>query len=632
MELATILFNLLATGASLWLGFYIVTRSPQSQISWLAAVALWALSLLFLYKALVVDTPVQTALFWLRPIAVFGMPLWFHMTHLLAPPAQGRLAALQYSVLVPLCYVATGLLVAGGAFPSPLVSDLQTGPAYLFLLLFVFIAGTLSAVNLWRGYRRTLDPLLQNIFVWLLAPTAVAYVGGVALGLSIWLQERVDSFPAFLIFLFNIICGTSVLLVGYAVAKYNAFVEGRAIAQDTKYSLLGIGAIGVLYGLVVLLLYQYGQITFLALVSIFLCAIVSHSLYEGSRAALDRLFYHGQLQQLRANLRTLAREAGTTDTLSDRLQAILTSLCRNLNSASGFIALRSGDVFVVEATEDSEPIGEVFLLSDLTTTEIVELPPSNPPRAVHAVLLVPLCAHGQQVGALVLDAKSKAQAYTETDLELLETLQQQMASVIHATWQQEQNAQIINDMISSFRTRERDLQQQIQQLLSVRQPETPTAPEDADEQAIFASLERCFQRIHDFAFLGEQPLARWAIVERALHSQRPENGDQSAVTNLDRGRVLHEILLHAISKLRPEGEEPASHVVPARQWHLFLVLQDGYVRNELTRDVMSRLAVSEATFHRIRRRAVRSIAQALLEMEQKAQLDINPGAGKVDSM
>lgn len=293
MELATLLFNLLATGASLWLGFYIVTRSPQSQISWLAAVALWALSQLLLYKVLIVEMPDPAVLFWLRPVAIFGMPLWFHMTHLLAPPAQGHLVALQHKVLVPLFYVATGLLVAGEAFSPPSASGRQTGPAYLLLLLFVLIAGSLSAVNLWRGYRRTPDPLLRHIFMWLLVPTFVAYVGGVALGLSIWLHERVEYFPESLSFLFNIICGTSVLLVGYAVAKYNAFIEGRAIAQDTRYALLGIGAIGVLYGLVVLILYQQGQITFPALVFIFLCAIVSHSLYEGSRAALDRLFYHG---------------------------------------------------------------------------------------------------------------------------------------------------------------------------------------------------------------------------------------------------------------------------------------------------------------------------------------------------
>src|SRR5690606_32080229 len=154
--------------------------------------------------------------------------------------------------------------------------------------------------------------------------------------------------------------------------------------------------------LVVLILYQQGQITFPALVFIFLCAIVSHSLYEGSRAALDRLFYHGQLQQLRANLRVLAREAGTADTLSDRLQAILTNLCRNLKSASGFIALRSGDVFVVEATEGSEPVGEVFLLSDLAATEIAELTPSSPLPSSRAVLLVPLWAYNEQIGALVL--------------------------------------------------------------------------------------------------------------------------------------------------------------------------------------------------------------------------------------
>jgi hypothetical protein len=379
---------------------------------------------------------------------------------------------------------------------------------------------------------------------------------------------------------------------------------------------------------VVLILYQNGQISFLALVVIFICVIVSHSLNEGGRAAMDWLFYHGQLQELRANLRTLAREAGTSDTLSDRLQAILFSLCDNLGSTAGFIALRSGDVFVVEATKESEPLGEVFLLSDLAASEIVALSLSDTPHPERAVLLVPLCAGNGQSGALVLGAKANAQTYTETDLELLDTLGEQMASVIHVAWQQEQNVQVINEMVTSFRARERELQNQIQQLLSVRQQKSQVMPEDGDEQTIVALLERCLQHIHDFAFLSRQPLAHWAMVERVLQRRPLPAGDEIVVTKLDRGRVLHEILLNAISKLRPEGAEPAPHTVPLRQWQLFLVLQDGYVRNELTRDVMSRLAVSEATFHRLRRRAVHSVARALLEMEQTAQLDMNSSAGK----
>jgi hypothetical protein len=43
------------------------------------------------------------------------------------------------------------------------------------------------------------------------------------------------------------------------------------------------------------------------------------------------------------------------------------------------------------------------------------------------------------------------------------------------------------------------------------------------------------------------------------------------------------------------------------------------VVDELNRDIMSRLYISEGTFNRTRRRAVRGVARALQEVEREAQ-------------
>ena len=74
-----------------------------------------------------------------------------------------------------------------------------------------------------------------------------------------------------------------------------------------------------------------------------------------------------------------------------------------------------------------------------------------------------------------------------------------------------------------------------------------------------------------------------------------------------------------MSKLRPAGEEPAAYTVPQRSWHQYLVLYEAYVLGELNRDIMSKLYISEGTFNRTRRRAIRGVAKALQEMEQEAQ-------------
>ncbi|MBI4675739.1 MAG: MFS transporter [Chloroflexi bacterium] len=55
--------------------------------------------------------------------------------------------------------------------------------------------------------------------------------------------------------------------------------------------------------------------------------------------------------------------------------------------------------------------------------------------------------------------------------------------------------------------------------------------------------------------------------------------------------------------------------IATREWHLYLVLHDSYVLDEPNRQVMSRLYISEGTFNRTRRRALRALAKALAEYE-----------------
>jgi len=46
-----------------------------------------------------------------------------------------------------------------------------------------------------------------------------------------------------------------------------------------------------------------------------------------------------------------------------------------------------------------------------------------------------------------------------------------------------------------------------------------------------------------------------------------------------------------------------------------VILYDAYVKEIQNRDIMGRLYISEGTFNRTRRAAIRSLAKALAEME-----------------
>ena len=79
-------------------------------------------------------------------------------------------------------------------------------------------------------------------------------------------------------------------------------------------------------------------------------------------------------------------------------------------------------------------------------------------------------------------------------------------------------------------------------------------------------------------------------------------------------------MAQAVHKLRPDGKEPPRHSIPPREWNSYIILHDAYVLDDLNRDIMSRLYISEGTFNRTRRRAIRGVARALQEMEQEARL------------
>jgi len=93
-------------------------------------------------------------------------------------------------------------------------------------------------------------------------------------------------------------------------------------------------------------------------------------------------------------------------------------------------------------------------------------------------------------------------------------------------------------------------------------------------------------------------------------------GDEvQVVTNLDRGRALSQMLVDVIEKLRPYGPAPTPLT---REWEQYTILHDAYVMGALNREIMAKLYVSESSFNRARRRAVRGVARAMVELERAA--------------
>lgn len=623
--------NLVALAASLWLGLYAITRSRKSLTAWLAAAILWVLAAYFFQGALILNVP-DSPFGWMRALIVFIVPIWIHLTFLLLParvspmtdglgaetsPSSAHIDWFKWGI-VPLGYVLAMILAGLGVFTNLLLSTQlgdplftntrASGPAYYLILPLLVLGFGISLWNLWRARQQTPNPKLRGQFNVLLAATMIEALAGALVAFG-------TAFSVPIPFIIPDLCYfAGVFLFGYTVARYNATLEGRPIDRDFLYTLIVVGSLTLFYCLVVWVLYLTGQVSFLSLALTVVGTVLANSLFDRLRLTLDRVFYQRQFQRLRSNLRGLAREAGAGQTLDERLNSILQTMCRVLRIRHGFIAIQHGEQFIVAASHDAHPVSQTFPNQTLIATEIIGLVLPARKNLQDMKLLIPLFAGTQQIGAIVLGERENAIPYNEPDLELLEDLGDQIAQVIHGVAAQEENATRLNDLVADFRARERALQLQVDEMLAQRTAPPPPQTGEWDEEKLIPMVEDALRQLHDFAYLGENPLAELRVVQNHISPKR----DGSAVTFLDRGKALSEMLTEALDELRPATPLPKGIQVPPREWHLYIILHDSYVQGETNRDTMSKLYISEGTFNRARRRALRAVAKSLAEMEASA--------------
>jgi hypothetical protein len=586
----------------------------------LASATLWSLCGYFLNSLTYLHDPSGEGIlpWWWGWGVVIAAPLWFHLSVCLLSdkPAKKQHPLIILLYLLALNFVAmeayTPWVFTGTTMKPPIYNSAQhPGPLYPLFGLYLVIVPTLSLYNLRLGWKQAKSPPIQRQFATLLWATSLAISSGIVTTLSTWLGLDTP------ILISNLSLGMGVALLGYGMARYNALIEGRVIGLDFIYTFLAIGLVVGAYLLAALISDLVFDVPFIAFIFIMMLTIVSHSLYDWARTYLDRLFYHQQYHELRANLRDFAHTTTPDHDIRGRLQVILQNLCRSLEVSKGFIALREEESSVVIAHWKAD-LGQTIASDALTTDEITVLSPpmesleladTSTELSTSMEMIVPLHAGGEQIGAIVLGQRTTGVSYTEDDLALLEDLADTVAGVVHTVRLQERSVQQIDKLLREVREREQELQRRMRAVLAAEA--RPPVLEGRSERKAISLVEDALRHLHDYPYLGEHTLAQLRIIESHLDVQQG-----AFVTHLERGKALQEVLIAAIEKLKPTGLQPSP---PTREWHQYIILHDCYVLGKLNRDVMSALYISEGTFSRTRRRAVRGVTRALAEMERETQ-------------
>jgi hypothetical protein len=269
----------------------------------------------------------------------------------------------------------------------------------------------------------------------------------------------------------------------------------------------------------------------------------------------------------------------------------LAILCHNLKASSGFIAVRQGNQYEVVASLHSLPVGTQFPPREVTLEEIAQ--------PTHVLMqrtswLAPAYAGGEQVAVVGIGARKDHMTYDEDELHWLEDIADEFGDVVYShKVRLELAAQRSSDDLERDPSDHAD-GQETDDLLS-------TLAFRPDPELV-KCIEEGFRNIHDYSKLGRSPLVAMFEIQGQDH--------------IECGKQVQVRLIQILEKLRPRGEPP-SEPLP-REWHSYTILHDAYVRDKPARDIMSRLYISEGTYYRTRRKALRGVTRALMEMEAVA--------------
>ena len=273
------------------------------------------------------------------------------------------------------------------------------------------------------------------------------------------------------------------------------------------------------------------------------------------------------------------------EALKSRLQNGLDLLCQTLEAPGGFVAIRQGEKFVVLAGRSSVPIGSEMDVSLLACDDI-----SHPKAEQLSALawIAPSFEGHMQVAAVGIEKSRSRMEYSKGNLELLAEVADQIGTLVSLSNLQSRQGDV--------RAVEVEARANAEELKAATGEMFDSISVQTDDEFI-RIVEEALRHLPDTVTLGQSALAAKISIKADSH--------------IERGKHLQELLTNSIEAFRP-GEKRPPEPLP-RVWYNHAVLYDAYVEGVPNREIMARLYISEGTFNRTRRNAIRGLARMLME-------------------
>ncbi|HSG45575.1 MAG TPA: hypothetical protein VLA72_20710 [Anaerolineales bacterium] len=577
---ATMITSLFAMTATLWMGFYLFSRGFPSAMSLRVVVVMVALSGFFYgaYNNIFVQVPGSATVRAVLLVIVLGG--WYSVTyHVMSERDQARFRLAEFGIYT-LALLSIVFLVQPNSFLFEEGNILYVahmnpaGWAYRVYGGYQFIVSFGIMLNLIGGDRVGLTPRGKSFLITSIFPVASVIYGVFSLGSPTPAPRIIQDTLAF--------CGVFVL--GLSVARYQTWTERRATLQD--FPLTTISTLG-LAGLATFFVWKMGT-PLESLASVAGFVVLAVGFYDLTREFLERQRMKKE-SEFRKQLRHLESENNGKAALKSHLQEGLELLCQHIDVQGGFVAIRQGDEFHVMASRSSVPVGSVMDESVVACEDLCQPESDQLPKIAW---LAPSFEGHTQVAVVGIRRSGTRMDISTGNIELLAEAADQIGTIVSLSNIHLGQKNQLSTAIAESQKKTIEINSATNDLL-----DTISATPDVD---FVKTVEEALRHLPDTITLGESPLAVMLSID--------------AQTHIERGKELQQILIDSIELLRPSDERPPEPL--PRIWYNHAVLHDAYVEGVQNREIMARLYISEGTFNRTRRNAIRGLARLLVEKTQ----------------
>jgi hypothetical protein len=523
--------------------------------------------------------------------------------------------SIRFLYLISLGFIATlpFMLLVGPVVPNatPAPHLERTWLTWIFALYFA--AATIwSWFNFRRAYQRTVTPTsrrrMRYLIIGALAPVLGAFPfllfgSSVATNhpLIFWLVAVV----------MNVFVLGLLVIMAYAVAFFGVSWPDRVVKRRLfKWLMRGPVTASTVLAITTLVRRagEFFGFEYSAAVPIFMVGTLLLFEYLITLAAplWDRWSFTGGDKSNLLLVQTLNERLLTTGDLRQFLESVLAAVCDRIQAPRAFIlAMDAGDLELMVNIGDAPPIDE---MSDSLNHAVAQNGNGNGFYTWDNYWLVPL--HSQRVnegtllGILGLVRKPEV-VIGEDQKEAVLFLAKRAASALEDHVQQQEIFSSIENLSPQI-----DMIQRLRAASRYGGTDVLTATEIPLESPDLAHwVKDALTHYWGGPKLTDSPLMGLKVVQKTIgeHQDNPAN-------------ALRAILRQAVEQVRPEGERRFTG-----EWILYNILEMKFMEGKKVREIATRLSMSEADLYRKQRVAVEAVANAIMEMEQKARADTKSG-------